>query len=133
MDSTDRSVSCSAPYIGGAIVPSVTEGTGVGRWWACSHCCLEGCLHTERFGKKPILGEAHSKIGIFQIWGLPAIPGQSALMDWAAAADTTDKTLEPLTDSMRRLDPLRGGPMIGVGVSARRPVDGETSHPRHHS
>src|SRR5438874_4283946 len=45
-------------------VPSVTEGTGVGRWWPCSHCCLEGCLHTERFGKKPILGEAHSKIGI---------------------------------------------------------------------
>ena len=39
MDSTDRSVSCSAPYIGGAIVPSVTEGTGDGRWWECSHSC----------------------------------------------------------------------------------------------
>ena len=37
-------------------------------------------------------------------------------MDWVAAAETTDTTLKPLPDSMRRLDPLRRGPMIGVSA-----------------
>src|SRR5205814_6880597 len=31
-----------------------------------------------------------------QIWVHPAIPGQSAVMDWVAAAETTDTTLKPL-------------------------------------
>src|SRR5438067_6236004 len=35
------------------------------------------------------------------------MPGQSAVVDSAAAADTTDTTLKPLTDSMRRLESLR--------------------------
>src|SRR5437763_4610905 len=48
-----------------------------------------------------------------QIWVHPAIPGQSAGMDRAAAAETTDTTLKPLPDSMRRLDLLRRGPMMG--------------------
>ena len=29
-----------------------------------------------------------------QIWVHPAIPGQSAVMDWVAAAETTDTTLK---------------------------------------
>ena len=37
-------------------------------------------------------------------------------MDRAAAAETTDTTLKPLPDSMRRLDPLRRGPMMGVSA-----------------
>ena len=47
-----------------------------------------------------------------QIWVHPAIPGQSAVMDRAAAAETTDKTLKPLPDSMRRLDPLPAIPQL---------------------
>ena len=37
-------------------------------------------------------------------------------MDRAAAAETTDTTLKPVPDSMRRLDPLRRGPMMGVSA-----------------
>ena len=60
----------------------------------------------------------------FQNWVHPAIPGKSGVIDWAAAADTTDTTLKPLPDSMRRLDPLRRGPMIGVSARTSQLPEG---------
>src|SRR5205823_7012464 len=62
-----------------------------GRWWPCSHCCLEGCLHTERFGKKPILGEAHSKIGIFQIWVFVEFRDLAAKAPFSRQASTVER------------------------------------------